>query len=147
METGAEKSSLESPLILNQESSHEVDGDVSQQGCFCRDDFIGEAKKQLWLAGPLIAVSLLQYCLQVISIMFVGHLGELALSSASMASSFASVIGFSVLRTIIQNHSPVSDISIGNAICFVRINLTCMKLCGDGAPSSVTSSAADGVGT
>jgi MATE family multidrug resistance protein len=97
METGAEKSSLESLLIRNQERSHGVDGEVSQQGCFCREDFIGEAKKQLWLAGPLIAVSLLQYCLQVISIMFVGHLGELALSSASMACSFASVTGFSVL--------------------------------------------------
>ncbi|KAG6759571.1 hypothetical protein POTOM_036054 [Populus tomentosa] len=97
METGAEKSSLESHLILNQERSHGVDGKVSQQGCFCREDFIGEAKKQLWLAGPLIAVSLLQYCLQVISIMFVGHLGELALASASMACSFASVTGFSVL--------------------------------------------------
>ncbi|KAF7131525.1 hypothetical protein RHSIM_Rhsim09G0101600 [Rhododendron simsii] len=51
------------------------------------------------LAGPLIAVSLLQYCLQVISIMFVGHLGELPLSSASLATSFASVSGFSVLAT------------------------------------------------
>lgn len=56
-----------------------------------------EVKKQLWLAGPLIGVSVLQYCLQVISIMFVGHLGELALSSASLATSFANVTGFSLL--------------------------------------------------
>ncbi|XP_052179342.1 protein DETOXIFICATION 16-like [Diospyros lotus] len=58
---------------------------------------VGEVKKQLWLAGPLICVSLLQFCLQLISIMFVGHLGELPLSGASMASSFASVTGFSLL--------------------------------------------------
>ncbi|XP_009347356.1 protein DETOXIFICATION 16-like isoform X1 [Pyrus x bretschneideri] len=58
---------------------------------------IQEAKLQLWLAGPLIAVSLLQYSLQVTAVMFVGHLGELELSSASMASSFANVTGFSVL--------------------------------------------------
>ncbi|XP_072980771.1 protein DETOXIFICATION 16-like [Typha angustifolia] len=56
-----------------------------------------EVKRQLWLAGPLVAVSLLQYCLQVISLMFVGHLGELALSGASVATSFANVTGFSVL--------------------------------------------------
>ncbi|KAG6587668.1 Protein DETOXIFICATION 16, partial [Cucurbita argyrosperma subsp. sororia] len=56
-----------------------------------------EVKKQLWLAGPLILVSLLQYCLQMISVMFVGHLGELPLSGASMATSFASVTGFSLL--------------------------------------------------
>ncbi|PIA33363.1 hypothetical protein AQUCO_04100051v1, partial [Aquilegia coerulea] len=42
-------------------------------------------------------VNLLQYSLQVISIMFIGHLGELALSSASLATSFASVTGFNVL--------------------------------------------------
>lgn len=59
--------------------------------------FWQEVKKQLWLAGPLVAASLLQNILQVISIMFVGHLGELALSGASMATSFAGVTGFSFL--------------------------------------------------
>ncbi|XP_028786860.1 protein DETOXIFICATION 16-like isoform X2 [Neltuma alba] len=56
-----------------------------------------EVRKQLWLAGPLISVNVLNYCLQVISVMFVGHQGELALSGASMATSFASVTGFSLL--------------------------------------------------
>lgn len=92
-------SSVKTPLIPNQERSHELEGaTISQQG-FRRGDFVEEAKLQLWLAGPLIAVSLLQYSLQVTSVMYVGHLGELALSSASMASSFASVTGFSVLVT------------------------------------------------
>ncbi|KAK3437712.1 hypothetical protein EUGRSUZ_C02272 [Eucalyptus grandis] len=54
-------------------------------------------KQQLLLAGPLVSVNLMIYCLQVISVMFVGHLGELALSGASMATSFASVTGFSML--------------------------------------------------
>ncbi|KAL9659002.1 hypothetical protein QQ045_028261 [Rhodiola kirilowii] len=61
-------------------------------------EMVEEMKKQLWLAGPLISVSVLQYCLQMISVMFVGHLGELALSGASMATSFASVTGFSLLK-------------------------------------------------
>ncbi|OVA14234.1 Multi antimicrobial extrusion protein [Macleaya cordata] len=39
-----------------------------------------------------------KYFLQMISIMCVGHLGELSLSSASMATSFASVTGFGLLR-------------------------------------------------
>ena len=56
-----------------------------------------EVKKQLWLAGPLISVNLMLNSLQLISIMFVGHLGELPLSGASMANSFASVTGFSVM--------------------------------------------------
>lgn len=56
-----------------------------------------EVKKQVWLAGPLIAGGLLQNVVQMISVMFVGHLGELALSKASMATSFATVTGFSLL--------------------------------------------------
>ncbi|XP_078170143.1 protein DETOXIFICATION 16-like isoform X4 [Carex rostrata] len=58
---------------------------------------LDEVQKQLYLAGPLILVSLLQYSLQVISLMFAGHLGELSLSGASVATSFANVTGFSVL--------------------------------------------------
>jgi len=60
-------------------------------------DFVEETRKQLWLAGPLIAVGLLTFSLHIISHMVVGHLGELALSGASMATSFAYVTGFSVL--------------------------------------------------
>ncbi|CAO2034456.1 unnamed protein product [Urochloa humidicola] len=56
-----------------------------------------EVRKQLYLAGPLIAAWLLQNLVSMISVMFVGHLGELALSSASIATSFASVTGFSFL--------------------------------------------------
>ncbi|KAI3499472.1 hypothetical protein L1887_35273 [Cichorium endivia] len=56
-----------------------------------------ELKQQLKLAGPLCVVSLLQYSLEIISVMFVGHLGEVSLSVASMATSFASVTGFSFM--------------------------------------------------
>ncbi|CAN6234706.1 unnamed protein product [Urochloa humidicola] len=58
---------------------------------------VAEVRKQLYLAGPLIVSWLLQNSVRMISVMFVGHLGELALSSASMATSFASVTGFSLL--------------------------------------------------
>ncbi|TVU32474.1 hypothetical protein EJB05_24205, partial [Eragrostis curvula] len=58
---------------------------------------VREIKKQLYLAGPLVVGCLLQNAVQMISLMFVGHLGELALSSASMATSFAGVTGFSLL--------------------------------------------------
>ena len=62
-----------------------------------RKDTVEEAKKQLWLAVPLISVNLFQFSIQVISLMFVGHLGELALSGASLATSIANVTGFNVL--------------------------------------------------
>ncbi|KAJ7970315.1 Protein DETOXIFICATION [Quillaja saponaria] len=62
-----------------------------------RRDIVEEIKKQLWLSGPMISVSLCQYGLQVISVMFVGHLDELSLSGASLASSLASVTGYILL--------------------------------------------------
>lgn len=76
--------------------SHVVGSEACQEG-HCRLDVIGEAKRQLGLAGPLIVVSILQNSIQLISVMFNGHLGELPLSSASLATSFASVTGFSFL--------------------------------------------------
>ncbi|KAI4376260.1 hypothetical protein MLD38_014045 [Melastoma candidum] len=62
-----------------------------------REFFFPEVKRQLLLAGPLVLVNLMLYALQVISVMFVGHFGELPLAGASMATSFASVTGFSLL--------------------------------------------------
>ncbi|MBA0633245.1 hypothetical protein Godav_001868, partial [Gossypium davidsonii] len=81
-----QRACLESPLIPQ-----------SQQG-FAKDEILGEVKKQLLLAGPLVSVNFLVFALQLISVMFVGHLGNLPLSGASMATSFASVTGFSLLR-------------------------------------------------
>nr|CAD1838202.1 unnamed protein product [Ananas comosus var. bracteatus] len=78
--------SLEAPLLTS--SNNKREGlEVIQS----------ELKKQLWLAGPLIAGNLLQNIIRVISLMFVGHFGELDLSGASMATSFATVTGFSLL--------------------------------------------------
>ncbi|KAK9096182.1 hypothetical protein Sjap_021679 [Stephania japonica] len=57
-----------------------------------------EMKKQVKLAGPLMSVSFLMYCVHMISVMFVGHLGELSLSGASMATAFGAVTGFSLLN-------------------------------------------------
>eukprot|EP01018_Ginkgo_biloba_P005192 Gb_06416 [translate_table: standard] len=56
-----------------------------------------ELKKQCWIAGPMIAMNLLQYSWQVTSLLLVGNLGELALPSASIATAFISAIGFSMM--------------------------------------------------
>lgn len=91
-----EKASLVTPMMQNSEENG-----VRRDGRNRRKVVFEEVTKQLWLAGPMISVSLLQYSLQVISVMFVGHLGELSLSGASMATSFASVTGFSLLVSLV----------------------------------------------
>ncbi|KAG9449028.1 hypothetical protein H6P81_008993 [Aristolochia fimbriata] len=66
-------------------------------GAFNKEEVTAEAKKQLWLALPLIVVTMLQFSLTIVSAIFVGHLGALPLAGASMAVCFTSVTGFSVL--------------------------------------------------
>ncbi|GMY18481.1 protein DETOXIFICATION 12-like [Fagus crenata] len=59
--------------------------------------FTVELKRLGFLAGPMVTVTLSQYLLQAISMMMVGHLGELALSSTAIAISLSGVTGFSLL--------------------------------------------------
>ena len=61
------------------------------------DEFIEEAKRIGYIAGPMVAVNFSQYFLQIISVMMVGHLGQLSLSSIAIAISFCGVTGFSLL--------------------------------------------------
>ncbi|XP_031265318.1 protein DETOXIFICATION 14-like [Pistacia vera] len=56
-----------------------------------------EVKRVACIAGPLVAVNLSQYFLQIIAVMMVGHLGELYLSSTAIAISFCAVTGFSLV--------------------------------------------------
>lgn len=93
------KLTLRYPLI--EKYGEDGEGTSIQKICE-KEKIVAEVKKQLWLAGPLISVSLLQQCLEVISLMFVGHLGELPLSGASMATSFASASGFCVMVSFLS---------------------------------------------
>jgi hypothetical protein len=58
---------------------------------------VKEVKTVSYVAAPMVAVTVLQYLLQVVSVMMVGHLDQLSLSGVSIATSFATVTGFSLL--------------------------------------------------
>ncbi|XP_024021593.1 protein DETOXIFICATION 14-like isoform X2 [Morus notabilis] len=58
---------------------------------------VEEVKQLGYITGPMVAVNLSLYFLQIISIMMVGHLGTLSLSSTAIAISFCAVCGFSLL--------------------------------------------------
>ncbi|TMX02932.1 hypothetical protein EJD97_019252, partial [Solanum chilense] len=87
----------EFPLLSNNIEKGSSNPEDRDRGCCDIVEVIEETKKQLELAGPLVLISFLQYFLQMISIMFVGRLGELSLSSATLATSFAGVTGFSFM--------------------------------------------------
>ncbi|CAL5324799.1 unnamed protein product [Camellia sinensis] len=59
--------------------------------------YVAEVKKVGWIVMPMVVVTVSQYLLQVVSMSMAGHLGEVSLSSAAIASSFTNVTGFSLL--------------------------------------------------
>ncbi|KAL9658889.1 hypothetical protein QQ045_018637 [Rhodiola kirilowii] len=63
----------------------------------CRKDVIAEVKLQLLLAGPIILVTVFVYGIQIVTVMFLGHLGVSALAGAALGYSFISATGISVV--------------------------------------------------
>ncbi|XWS47597.1 hypothetical protein CRYUN_Cryun14cG0165800 [Craigia yunnanensis] len=74
-----------------------LDGKEEEKWQITWSGFGEELKKVSYMAVPMVAVTVSQYLLQVISVMMVGHLGELALSGIAIGSSFANVTGFSLI--------------------------------------------------
>lgn len=56
-----------------------------------------ELKVQLYLALPLIFVNLFMYGMQIVTVMFVGHVSVSALAGAALGYSFVSVTGITVI--------------------------------------------------
>lgn len=79
----------EEPLL---EENRECKSVLSTWGAFAK-----ELNRVSNLAFPMMVVTLSQYMLRVVAMMMLGHLGELELSSASIATSFTNVTGFSVI--------------------------------------------------
>ncbi|KAK8627306.1 hypothetical protein V6N13_134920 [Hibiscus sabdariffa] len=86
------RSSMEETLIPISEKDEK-----SERWLLTWPAFVEETKRVGYLAGPMVAVTIAQYLVQVISTMMVGHLGELALSSSAIAISLSGVTGFSFL--------------------------------------------------
>lgn len=66
-----------------------------------------ELRKEGFIAAPMVAVSVLQYLLQFVSMIMVGHLDQLSLSSVAIAISLTNVTGFSLLVSHISSSSPI----------------------------------------
>ncbi|KAK6152862.1 hypothetical protein DH2020_012501 [Rehmannia glutinosa] len=81
----------EEPLLVPENEEIERDSPTKWEA------FLRELYKVSCIAMPMVVVSLSQYLLRAVSMMMLGHLGDLALSSASIATSFSNVTGFSLL--------------------------------------------------
>ncbi|KAK6145618.1 hypothetical protein DH2020_022438 [Rehmannia glutinosa] len=59
------------------------------------------------VACPIIITSLIMYSKSFISMLFLGHLGDIALSGGSLSISFANITGYSVLKGLAMGMEPI----------------------------------------
>ncbi|TYJ37139.1 hypothetical protein E1A91_A05G355800v1 [Gossypium mustelinum] len=82
---------IEQGLLANEREGSDINSSLDLH------EFIEETKRIGYITGPMVAVHFSQYFLQIISVVMVGHLGQLSLSSIAITVSFGAVTGFSVL--------------------------------------------------
>ncbi|KAK3156956.1 hypothetical protein QOZ80_2AG0114310 [Eleusine coracana subsp. coracana] len=72
-----------------------------------------EAASILRLSLPMIMTGLILYVRPMISMLFLGRLGELALAGGSLAIGFANITGYSVLSGLAMGMEPVCGQAVG----------------------------------
>ncbi|XP_004513681.1 protein DETOXIFICATION 49-like [Cicer arietinum] len=65
------------------------------------------------IALPMILTCLLLYCRSMISMLFLGHLDELALAGGSLAVGFANITGYSILSGLAVGMEPICGQAYG----------------------------------
>ncbi|KAJ7298193.1 hypothetical protein O6H91_14G069200 [Diphasiastrum complanatum] len=76
-------------------------------------EIVEELKQMSGIAGPMVVMGLLLYARAMISMLFLGHLGELELAGASLAIGFANITGYSVLAGLAMGMEPICGQAYG----------------------------------
>ncbi|KAE8732299.1 hypothetical protein F3Y22_tig00002237pilonHSYRG01527 [Hibiscus syriacus] len=79
----------------------------------CMSVVIGEFKCIANIAFPMVLTGLLLYSRSMISMLFLGRLGELALAGGSLAIGFANITGYSVLSGLAMGMEPICGQAFG----------------------------------
>ncbi|TKY55348.1 MATE efflux family protein 6 [Spatholobus suberectus] len=87
---------------------------------------INEAKCIANISFSMVLTGLLLYSRSMISMLFLGHLGELALAGGSLAIGFANITGYSVLSGLAMGMEPICGQAFG-AKRFKLLGLTMQR--------------------
>ncbi|KAB1217176.1 Multidrug and toxin extrusion protein 2 [Morella rubra] len=87
---------------------------------------VTEAKWIAKISFPMVLTGLLLYFRSMISMLFLGHLGELALAGGSLAIGFANITGYSVLSGLAMGMEPICGQAFG-AKRFKLLGLTMQR--------------------
>ncbi|TKY70908.1 MATE efflux family protein 6 [Spatholobus suberectus] len=74
---------------------------------------LNEAKCIAHIALPMVLTGLLLYSRSIISMLFLGRVGELALAGGSLAIGFANITGYSVLSGLAMGMEPICGQAFG----------------------------------
>ncbi|KAK4365317.1 hypothetical protein RND71_016675 [Anisodus tanguticus] len=74
---------------------------------------ISEAKCIANIALPMIFTGLILYSRSIISMIFLGHIGELSLAGGSLAIGFANITGYSILSGLAMGMEPICAQAFG----------------------------------
>ncbi|KAK1286692.1 MATE efflux family protein LAL5 [Acorus calamus] len=77
------------------------------------DDPLTEAKSLFDLSFPIALMGLLLYSRSIVSMLFLGSLGDLQLASGSLAVAFANITGYSVLSGLSLGMDPLCSQAFG----------------------------------
>ncbi|XLR24581.1 protein DETOXIFICATION 51-like [Arachis ipaensis] len=72
-----------------------------------------ESRSLMELALPIALTSLIFYLRSIVSMLFLGHLGELQLAAGSLAIAFANITGYSVLSGLSLGMEPLCSQAFG----------------------------------
>ncbi|KAG6588001.1 Protein DETOXIFICATION 51, partial [Cucurbita argyrosperma subsp. argyrosperma] len=76
-------------------------------------DIISEAKSLFCLAFPIALTALILYSRSILSMLFLGHLGDMELAAGSLAIAFANITGYSVLSGLALGMEPLCSQAFG----------------------------------
>lgn len=77
------------------------------------NEVLEELKKLNRITGPMILMALLLYSRGMISMLFLGYLGELELAGGSLALGFANITGYSVISGLAMGMEPICGQAFG----------------------------------
>ncbi|KAI4366514.1 hypothetical protein MLD38_022384 [Melastoma candidum] len=99
-----------------------VDAELGDEEQVCRRDLnrwptpseaLEEAKAIGKISGPMVLTGLLLYSRAMISMLFLGYLGELELAGGSLAIGFANITGYSVISGLAMGMEPICGQAYG----------------------------------
>ncbi|KAE8658205.1 FRIGIDA-like protein 4a-like [Hibiscus syriacus] len=81
--------------------------------CCSISDIISEAKSLFNLAFPIALTGLILYSRSIVSMLFLGYLGDIELAAGSLAIAFANITGYSVLSGLALGMDPLCSQAFG----------------------------------